>query len=380
MFRIVLNLFVVLLLQYNASAQLNNSPLSFNLEGKINIESAKVLLIPIDDSLYYPQHRGVAKGVINHGKFNFTGPFSYPLAFRLGVINDSEKLFYISDVFFIDSGIQKINCNVKIVREKLHISNATTKEENGFYRNAFIQINKEFNLFNKERDSVYKRYKKKNVPPEIVTLYSKKNTVLEHKRNLVLWRYTKKNPNSFVALWELIEKMNSGYLPIYDSIYSQLSNRLKKTVTGKRLYDQLRSSSVVNIGNKFPRLLLRNMKIKRSRVSINQNKKYTLIDFWFSHCFPCISQFDELKKLFKKYNKNKLDIISISVDDSAHINDWKNVIAKYSLPWKQYLDLNGKEADRLSINSYPTNFLLDKKGEIIATDIEPGELELKLKK
>lgn len=90
--------------------------------------------------------------------------------------------------------------------------------------------------------------------------------------------------------------------------------------------------------------------------------------------------FDEFKFFFEKYHKNKLDIISISVDDNADINDWKNVIAKFSLPWKQYVDLNRKEIHRLSIQEFPTNFLLDDTGKIIATNIEPKGLELLLEK
>lgn len=366
------------LLNFFADAQKSNLS-SFNLAGKINVESGKTLLIPIGDSSYYPEKRGVIETPVSGGEFSFKGTISYPYAFMMQAINDSGKLLYVSSIFFIDSGTQKINCNVNSVREKLNISNTTTEEENGVYNNVYIPIKKEFSNYYRKTDSLYKKYDN-NVPPGILSIYSKEYRILEHKRDLILLQYTKKHPDSFVALWELIYKLVSGYQPIYDSIYSQFSTSLKQTVTGKRLYDQLRSSSVVNIGNKFPRLLLRNMEIKQSTLSINQNKKYTLIDFWFSHCFPCISQFDELKKLFEKYHKNKFDIISISVDDNAHINDWKNAIAKFSLPWKQYLDLNGKEAHRLSIQEFPTNFLLDETGKIIATNIEPKGLELLLEK
>lgn len=378
MSRIIYSLFTVLLLQYNVNAQTNN-PLSFNLIGKINIDTAKILLIPIGDNSYYPEKKGVIKGSINHGKFTFKGPISYPYAFLLQVINDSNKLLYVSSIFFIDSGTQMINCNVNVVREKTEILNVTTEEKRGMYDKAYIQINKEFSDFYRKKDSLYNRYNN-NVPAEISANYSKKYQSLEHKKDLVLLQYTKKHPNSFVALWELISRLSSGYQSIYDSIYSQFSDNIKRTATGKRLYDQLRSSSIVNVGNKFPELLLRNIKFEKSGIAINKNKKYTLIDFWFSHCFPCISQFGDLKNLFAEYSKKGLDIISISVDDSSHINDWKNVIAKFKLPWKQYLDLNGKAANRLSIHEFPTNFLLEKSGKIIATNIEPDELGLLLEK
>ena len=378
MLKILLSLFSVLFMGYNVNAQVSN-PSTFNLAGKINVESGKILLVPIGDSSYYPENSGIVKSLINYGKFNFSGTISYPYAFRLQAFNDSGKLIYSSSMFYIDSGSQKIICNVNSVREEPGILNSTTEEDKNIYRKAYIPLNIEFYNFYRKKDSISRKYDN-NLPSEMLLAYSKEYRILEAKRDSILLQYTKIHPGSFVVLWSLIYKLVSGYQPIYDSIYSQFSTSLKQTVTGKRLYDQLRSSSVVNIGNKFPRLLLRNMKIKKSRLSINQNKKYTLIDFWFSHCFPCISQFGELKKLFEKYHKNKFDIISISVDDNAHINDWKGVINKFQLPWKQYLDLNRKEANRLSIQEFPTNFLLDKSGKIIATNIEPNGLELLLEK
>jgi peroxiredoxin len=377
MTRPIFCLLAILILEFKCHAQI--AP-SFNLLGKINIESAKILLMPVGDSSYYPERKGVRKGSINHGKFNFNGGISYPYAFLLQVINDSNKLLYVSSIFFIDSGTQRINCNINSVRENPQILNLTTEEKRGIYDKAYIQVNKEFSDFYRKKDSLNDKYTNNNVPSEISANYSKEYQSLEHKRDLVLLKYTKKHPDSFVALWELISRLSSGYRSIYDSIYSQFSVSIKQTVTGKRLYDQLRSSEIVNLGNKFPPLLLYNIKNEKSGISINKNKKYTLIDFWFSHCFPCISQFGELKNLFSEYSKKGFDIISISVDDSTHVEDWKHVIDKFSLPWKQYLDLNGKQANYLSIREFPTNFLLDKSRKIIATNIEPGELEALLKK
>ena len=366
------------LLNFFADAQKSN-PSSFNLAGKINVESGKILLVPIGDSSYYPENRGIVKSLINHGKFNFSGTISYPYAFRLQAFNDSGKLIYSSNMFYIDSGIQKIICNVNSVREKPGILNSTTEEDKNIYRKAYIPLNIEFSNFYRKKDSISRKYDN-NLPSEILLAYSKEYRILEAKRDSILLQYTKKHPGSFVALWSLIYKLVSGYQPIYDSIYSKFFTSLKQTATGKRLYDQLRSSALVNIGNKFPLLLLHNIKMEKEIISINHNKKYTLIDFWFSHCAPCIAQFDDLRNMYRKYHNNKLDILSISVDDNAYIDDWKNVIAKFSLPWRQYLDLNGKEANHLSIQEFPTNLLLNESGKIIATNIEPKGLELLLEK
>ena len=51
------------------------------------------------------------------------------------------------------------------------------------------------------------------------------------------------------------------------------------------------------------------------------------------------------------------------------------MIEKYHLPWKQYLDLDSKEAITLSVESYPSNFLLDLQGKIIAKNNRPFGLK-----
>ena len=378
MLRIIFILISSFSLKINVCAQDFHS--EYELIGRVNIKSGEVLLIPLGDSSYYPEKVKIKKSLINNGKFIFTGKISYPYAFILQVINDSDKLVYVSNLFFLDSGTQKVNCNIKSDNRELNIINRTNKEKNGIYYNVNIPMDSEYNVFYKKKESAFHKFNGK-LPVEVSASFSKKFRLLEHRRDLILWQYTKKHPGSFVALWELIGRLNSGYEPIYDSIYFQLSNKLKKTTTGKRLYNLLRSSSIVNTGKPFPHLLLLDLNNRKKEISINQNKKFTLIDFWFSHCYPCISQFAEFKSLFEKYNnKNDLDIISISVDDKGHISDWKKIINQYRLPWKQYLDLNGQDARRLSIFSFPTNFLLDKNGKIIATNIEPDELELLLEK
>jgi len=55
------------------------------------------------------------------------------------------------------------------------------------------------------------------------------------------------------------------------------------------------------------------------------------------------------------------------------------VIKNHALPWTQFLDLNGIEAEKLAILAFPTNFLCDSDGTIIETDVQPGQLNTFLK-
>lgn len=360
----------------NTEAQ-KGTPSPFTLLGQANITSGKAFLIPVADSSFYRGNVEILETDVANGTFQFDGEIAYPSAFRLQIRNDADELIYVPERFILEPGMQKIKCNIKDTRENPKLSNSTSQEY-GKLKVQFNRIDIEFEDLYKRENAAKKKFKN-DVPLEIESNFSRAFKTILNKKDTILWVYAKDHPNSFVTLWDLVTKVNSDYKPIYDSIYDLLSFQLKETVTGMRLKKQLHSSAILNKGNEFPRLTLLDLKNESAQISIDSSRQYTLIDFWFSHCPPCISQFGKLKELFYKYPR-KFDIIAISVDNSAHVGDWRKVIAQFELPWKQFLDLNGEEATHLSINSYPTNFLLDSNGRILEANIGMEELQLRLEK
>ena len=317
------------------------SNLPFRLEGEIKVDSGLIILVPLgsEDSHYYPKNSNF-EAKINRGKFIFTGEIPYPLAYNL-FVKVNSKLIDISDVIYLDSGVQFINYDIDKFRSLQLISNRTMKEFTDYYLPTKGENN----------DS---------------TLLS----------------YSKSYPDSYISLWELVYSLETdGYKLIKEDIYNNLSKQLKETITGRMIKEKLTSARVVAIGNRFPILPLFNSTLKEAPLNIDKNYqgKIVLIDFWFSHCTPCISQFPELIRLYNIYHEKGFEIIGISVDDKPLVNDWKNVIENYKLPWKQYLDLKASEAHKLSIASYPNNFLLDQQGKIIYKKIGVKELEIYLK-
>ena len=105
-----------------------------------------------------------------------------------------------------------------------------------------------------------------------------------------------------------------------------------------------------------------------------------MVDFWFSHCGPCIGQFDTMKKLYSEYHDKGFNIIGIARDNLNTIPSWKKIIKEKQLTWDQYLDLNGQICLSLDINFFPTNFLINQNGKIIAKNLSMVELSTFLKK
>ncbi len=104
-----------------------------------------------------------------------------------------------------------------------------------------------------------------------------------------------------------------------------------------------------------------------------------LIDFWASWCESCRKENLNLLKTYHRFHKKGFDILGVSLDDDR--NQWISAIQKDQLPWAQVSDLKGwnnAAASLYAVRSIPTNFLINKKGVIVARSLSADELNNKL--
>jgi thiol-disulfide isomerase/thioredoxin len=188
------------------------------------------------------------------------------------------------------------------------------------------------------------------------------------------------HPSSFISLWILYNDIS--YLQNLEFVvdcFQYLDDHLQNSSLGKFMVQRIKMETVFLNGKKFPSIPIADSSGKAVKLQNIIKAKYTLIDFWFSHCGPCIAQFPLMRNLYARYKDVGFDIIGISIDKSADKKDWLKAIAKHELNWKQFWDIDGKEAEKYFIDSYPTNFLLDSEEKIIRKNILPEELEILIK-
>jgi len=88
--------------------------------------------------------------------------------------------------------------------------------------------------------------------------------------------------------------------------------------------------------------------------------KLVLLNFWFAACKPCITEIPSLNELHRKYASKGLVILSISTDKPAVI---RPLIESKKIKYR--LGANGQAwAKRMEVTSYPTSYLIDRKGVI----------------
>ena len=99
---------------------------------------------------------------------------------------------------------------------------------------------------------------------------------------------------------------------------------------------------------------------------INIPSEYTLVEFWFRSCFPCIKSLPEIIKLRNKYNEEFLNIVSInSIDRSIRLID--EFAENNGIPYNIYIESIEYGNKILNVDSYPTFFIYDREFNLIKT-------------
>lgn len=308
------------------------------------------------DSKYYQTDK--LSATIKNGEFRLKADLDYPHMYSI-LFQSREGRVPSQGEFFIDRTTNLIKIDTLLgVGECNKITGKTHQE----FKNKFAPF-----LYGPE-DDYDCRYNS-------TQLYRFKEA---DEFDVQLAEYIKENPDSFVGLWMLIERFSSaGYSPTYKKMATSFSDKMKQEELWKILYEDMTSIRILK-NKKFPDLVLQTVELKKRKLALPK-AKFTLIDFWFSHCQPCLKTFPKLKELYKQYHNAGFEIIGISVDRTKYIKDWQEVIKEKELDWPQYLDENGVLAKEEKIISFPTNFLLNEKGEVIRKNISLEELEKLLK-
>ena len=131
-----------------------------------------------------------------------------------------------------------------------------------------------------------------------------------------------------------------------------------------------------------PRLQIKLPTVAGDSITLaSQKGKVILLDFWASWCGPCRVSNKKLVKLYEKYKSQGFEIFGVSLDQEKR--DWEKAIQKDKIAWLQVNDprgsWNAKTAADWNISVLPTSFLINKKGDVVAIDLEGKELEKVIK-
>jgi peroxiredoxin len=120
--------------------------------------------------------------------------------------------------------------------------------------------------------------------------------------------------------------------------------------------------------------------IQGKRIALSSLKgKYVLLTFWSFRSKECIGENLLFKEYYKMYKNKGFEIYQINLDDSEQ--DWQKAVKFDELPWistREDDTRNPVNAKLFNVTQLPANFLFDKQGKIIGSNLHDRNLKLKL--
>lgn len=240
---------------------------------------------------------------------------------------------------------------------------------------------------------------------EMMKAYQTQDTVVMNKLNKEYgalsqemqeksYTFVEKNPKAYISLL-LVKQMAASQSKPHAEIkkyYDNLDADLKKSKEGKEVGDMINKTNgtapvapqsqegkaAAQPGKQAAGFSAPNPDGKT--ISLKENLgKVTVIDFWASWCGPCRRENPAVVALYNKYHGKGLNIIGVSLDDDKE--SWKKAIAADKITWPQVSNLkkwNDPIAKLYGVESIPATFILDAKGNIVATDLRGAELKAKI--
>ena len=180
-----------------------------------------------------------------------------------------------------------------------------------------------------------------------------------------LWIEVAKNPKSFVLSSIFHSSFYGANLITLEKIINAFSPEIYNTYYLAELIKTRDSAKATAIGMEAPDFTLNTR--DGNTVSLSDYKgKYLLIDFWASWCGPCRQMIPEVKKIYKAFHPQGLEVLNVSLD--AKEKDWLKALDKEQMPWSQVRDTK-KVSKMFNVTGIPDMFLIDKDGKILAKGI-----------
>lgn len=120
--------------------------------------------------------------------------------------------------------------------------------------------------------------------------------------------------------------------------------------------------------------------IEGKRVALSSLRgKYVLLAFWSVQSRECVQENLQLKDYYKQFNKQGFEIYQINLDQNEE--SWRAAVKFDELPWISTREDDPAQlmnARLFNVKAVPANYLFDKEGKIIASNLHGRELKIKL--
>ena len=138
------------------------------------------------------------------------------------------------------------------------------------------------------------------------------------------------------------------------------------------------SQSAAENGSTFPQFEGKDLDGNNVDSSLFANNAFTVVNFWFSGCKPCVDEMDDLDALNQRIKEQGGEVIGVNTEtldgNADNIATAKKILESAGASFRNiYFDPNGEAGKfALGIMAFPTTCVVDRQGNIVGEPIMGG--------
>lgn len=201
----------------------------------------------------------------------------------------------------------------------------------------------------------------------ILALYNESSIKLAVKQ----MEFIKTHGEDYYYFWFFRANVANSVLPthqieLYETFNTAFPAKFKESKEGKNLKTLIAGRLFIKKGNNAPTFDVEDY-LGNEVSSKKLQGKFVLMNFWATWCSPCIDEIPMLKKIRDTYSKEKLEMISVSLDNN--LTTFKKGINKYELNWINIFS-NTNLQNLFGKKPIPSVYLIDPKGILLFSSWE----------
>jgi thiol-disulfide isomerase/thioredoxin len=359
---------------------------SFKINGIVNGEKKKYVYIhrvEVDTPILIDSSK-----ISNSGKFSFRIKASEPDFYQLGFSKDNF-------ITLLAEPGEKIRLSFK---GKNLFENYTVTGSEGSMKVRVLDS--KLNDTKRQLDSLSVIYQKLAKEPGFETkgpmLEAEYKNLIDKQRKYNI-EFIIKNLSSMASIKALYQRINSETYVLYEPRDLQYLKIVTDTLTSRypgskhvqalardfeKEMNQMYMSQLEQMTKDLPQTKLDPVltDISGKKIALSSLRgKNVLLTFWSVKSSDCIQENLQLKEYYKLYNKKGFEIYQINLD--LNEAEWRQAVKFDELPWistREDDPLDPKNAVLFNVKSLPANYLFDKAGNIVASNLHGKALQIKL--
>lgn len=366
MLKHVLNLFTLILVSLSTVGQVRYT-LNVNLRSR---NGGSLELRKLRQELLNEKNSSAPQLINSTCKFD--GTIDNPIeAFLIFTAKDGTRLY--SPFFYIDAGAQEITLDSATFEHSVPIfKGSPTNNLNQHYLKAFRASERKLRPLTDSLDRISVG-PSDNKDAELKKKKEKLKQSINNNRDNFTDSFINAHKNEYLSLWIIDSCLRERFSPKLERTFNRLSPEIKQSKLGLAVKKTFLDVQAVLPGGYLPELSLKDTTGRENKEIFKRDNKYFFVEFWFSHCAPCLARLPALKEIYTKRDELNVEFVGISVRET-NVQSWKDAIDRYKIPWPQRFDYSGLFLNVYKIHFFPSNLIIDPTGKIVARDLEPSEV------